>query len=120
MKKRIMQIAGVALWTACLGHSAALTAASEPELVLVAEGESLAPVVVFEFQHPEEILIAVNEKHLVIAGRDVWNPDYLVRRRSRGRDIQGVECAIPQGIELGAIGTAARTDGGLPSRWTRD
>jgi len=32
----------------------------------------------FDFQHPEEILIAANEDHLVIAGRDRWDPDHLV------------------------------------------
>lgn len=31
---------------------------------------ALFPKVKFDFQHPEEILIAANEKHLVIAGRD--------------------------------------------------
>lgn len=29
------------------------------------------------FTHPEEILIAANDRHLVIAGRDVWDPDHL-------------------------------------------
>ncbi|MCA9246340.1 MAG: DUF4838 domain-containing protein [Planctomycetales bacterium] len=38
----------------------------------------LFPEVDFDFQHPEEILIAANEKHLVIAGRDRWDPDHLV------------------------------------------
>ncbi len=32
--------------------------------------KKLFPEVDFEFRHPEEILIAANEKHLVIAGRD--------------------------------------------------
>lgn len=31
----------------------------------------------FEFKHPEEILVAANEKHVVIAGRDRWDPAKL-------------------------------------------
>lgn len=38
----------------------------------------LFPDIDFDFQHPEEILIAANENHLVIAGRDRWDPDHLV------------------------------------------
>jgi hypothetical protein len=47
--------------------------------------EELFPKLDFEFQHPEEILIAANERHLVIAGRDRWDPEHLVvegRRRT--------------------------------------
>ncbi|TDU64154.1 uncharacterized protein DUF4838 [Prosthecobacter fusiformis] len=36
--------------------------------------KALFPKTDFEFQHPEEILIAANEKHVVIAGRDRWDP----------------------------------------------
>ena len=38
----------------------------------------LFPHADFDFQHPEEILIAANDKHLVIAGRDRWDPGHLV------------------------------------------
>ncbi len=38
----------------------------------------LFPKVRFEFEHPEEILLAANANHLVIAGRDRWDPDHLV------------------------------------------
>jgi hypothetical protein len=40
--------------------------------------ETLFPEVDFAFQHPEETLIAVNEHHAVIAGRDRWDPEHLV------------------------------------------
>ena len=40
--------------------------------------DALFPNVSFDFEHAEEILIAANENHLVIAGRDKWNPDALV------------------------------------------
>lgn len=30
----------------------------------------------FDFKHPEEILIAANANHLVIAGRDRWDPEH--------------------------------------------
>jgi hypothetical protein len=40
--------------------------------------ETLFPDVDFTFQHPEETLIAVNEHHAVIAGRDRWDPEHLV------------------------------------------
>ncbi len=38
---------------------------------------SLFPGVDFHFQYPEEILIAANENHLVIAGRDRWDPAHM-------------------------------------------
>ncbi|MBL9144616.1 MAG: DUF4838 domain-containing protein [Verrucomicrobiaceae bacterium] len=37
------------------------------------EVKALFPRVDFDFQHPEEIVIAANEKHVVIAGRDRWD-----------------------------------------------
>lgn len=48
----------------------------------------LFPDVDFAFRHAEEILITANADHLVIAGRDVWDPDHLVvqyRRTVHGR-----------------------------------
>lgn len=39
--------------------------------------DDLFPDLDFDFQHPEEILIAANANHLVIAGRDRWNPEHL-------------------------------------------
>lgn len=39
---------------------------------------SLFPDTDFKFMHPEEILIAARGNHLVIAGRDRWDPDHLV------------------------------------------
>ncbi len=40
--------------------------------------DSLFPLTDFDFQNPEEILIAANKNHLVIAGRDRWHPEHLV------------------------------------------
>ncbi len=37
----------------------------------------LFPDIDFDFQHPEEVLIAANADNLVIAGRDRWNPEHL-------------------------------------------
>jgi len=39
--------------------------------------KQLFPKTDFGFKHPEEILIAANEKHLVIAGRDRWDPAHM-------------------------------------------
>ena len=39
--------------------------------------DSLFPEQDFDFEHPEEILIAANENHLAILGRDRWDPDHL-------------------------------------------
>ncbi|MES2594898.1 MAG: DUF4838 domain-containing protein [Verrucomicrobiota bacterium] len=39
--------------------------------------KSLFPGTDFEFKHAEEILITANEKHVVIAGRDRWDPAKL-------------------------------------------
>ncbi len=39
--------------------------------------KSLFPNLDFEFTHPEETLIATNGKHLVIAGRDRWDPEHM-------------------------------------------
>ncbi len=38
------------------------------------EVKALFPKTDFDFKHPEEIVIAANEKHVVIAGRDRWDP----------------------------------------------
>ncbi len=39
--------------------------------------KTLFPKIGFDFKHPEEIVIAANEKHVVIAGRDRWDPARL-------------------------------------------
>ena len=39
--------------------------------------KTLFPKTDFDFKHAEETLIVANEKHLVIAGRDLWNPAHL-------------------------------------------
>jgi hypothetical protein len=39
--------------------------------------KTLFPTTDFEFRFPEEIVIAANESHLVIAGRDRWDPTRL-------------------------------------------
>lgn len=39
--------------------------------------KKLFPDTDFEFQHPEEIVIAANQQHLVIAGRDRWDPERM-------------------------------------------
>ncbi|MFM2142677.1 MAG: hypothetical protein RLZZ476_1221, partial [Verrucomicrobiota bacterium] len=38
------------------------------------EVKALFPETDFDFKHPEETLIVANEKHVVIAGRDRWDP----------------------------------------------
>ncbi len=48
----------------------------------------LFPDIDFNFNNPEEIVIAANESHLVIAGRDRWNPEHQVLDR-RGNVIRG-------------------------------
>lgn len=40
--------------------------------------DALFPDLNFNLPHPEEILIAANEHHLVVAGRDRWDPDHLM------------------------------------------
>jgi hypothetical protein len=41
------------------------------------EVKALFPKVAFDFKHPEEIVIVANEKHVVIAGRDRWDPKHM-------------------------------------------
>lgn len=41
------------------------------------EVKALFPQTDFEFTHPEETLIVANDKHVVIAGRDRWDPARL-------------------------------------------
>ena len=52
--------------------------------------EQLFPDVSFDFEHPEEIVIAANDRHLVIAGRDRWNDEHLESKR-RGGTVTGVQ-----------------------------
>lgn len=40
--------------------------------------DPLFPDVDFGFKHPEEVLIAASDSHLVIAGRDRWHPEHLI------------------------------------------
>jgi len=40
--------------------------------------QELFPGLNFNFEHPEEILIAASDSHLVIVGRDRWDPEHLV------------------------------------------
>jgi len=42
--------------------------------------QRLFPKTDFEFKHPEETLIAANQKHLVIAGRDRWDPQHMTAK----------------------------------------
>ena len=39
--------------------------------------KALFPETDFDFKHPEETLILANENHLVIAGRDRWDPNHM-------------------------------------------
>ena len=39
--------------------------------------KTLFPKVDLDFRHPEEIVIAANDRHLVIAGRDRWDPRHM-------------------------------------------
>lgn len=52
--------------------------------------KTLFPKTDFEFQHPEEILITANENHLVIAGRDRWDPGKMDVVTKEGK-ITGVQ-----------------------------
>lgn len=52
--------------------------------------KELFPQVDFEFRHPEETLIIVGAKHLVIAGRDRWDPNQLTAETKIGR-VEGVQ-----------------------------
>lgn len=45
--------------------------------------DALFPNVDLRFQHPEEILIAANRDHLLIAGRDRWDPDHMTVQTRR-------------------------------------
>jgi hypothetical protein len=53
--------------------------------------KELFPDVDFDFKHPEEILISANENHLVIAGRDRWDPEHMTMKDRRGKEIVGVQ-----------------------------
>jgi hypothetical protein len=52
--------------------------------------DSLFPKIDFDFQHPEEIVIAANGKHIVIAGRDRWDPNHLIAQIN-GKRIEGIQ-----------------------------
>ncbi len=45
------------------------------------------PKLDFDFKHPEEILIAANENHLVIAGRDRWDSQHLSAMGKAGKPV---------------------------------
>ncbi len=43
--------------------------------------DELFPGTEFDFNHPEEIVIVADDNHLVVAGRDRWNPDHMTITR---------------------------------------
>ena len=43
--------------------------------------KTLFPKTDFDFKHAEETLIVANEKHLVIAGRDRWDPAHMTVKK---------------------------------------
>lgn len=45
----------------------------------------LFPEIDFNFRHPEEILIVATTNHVVIAGRDKWDPEHLIVETPRGK-----------------------------------
>ncbi len=51
--------------------------------------DELFPDLDFDFEHPEEILISTDGSHLVIAGRDRWDPDKIVTVGRRGNYVEG-------------------------------
>jgi hypothetical protein len=73
--------------------------------------KELFPQLDFAFAHPEEILIAANEKHLVIAGRDRWDPQRL--------DVEGREGKISGKQQEYGTANAVYTflQDGLDVRW---
>ena len=52
--------------------------------------KSIFPKVDFNFKHPEEILISANSKHLLIVGRDKWDPKRM-RVKGKRETINGVQ-----------------------------
>ncbi len=49
--------------------------------------KKLFPKTDFDFQHPEEIFLAANENHLVIAGRDRWDAQRLTVPGKDGKPV---------------------------------
>jgi hypothetical protein len=67
----------------------------------------------FDFEHPEETLVAVNERHVVLVGRDRWNPE---KPTAPGEDGQPVhrqqECGTAN-----AVNTFLQTHLGVRWLW---
>lgn len=53
--------------------------------------DKLFPDLDLAFHHPEEILVAANANHLLIAGRDVWDPDNPIGQARGGKPLPGVQ-----------------------------
>jgi|GEM_PF-581001 len=57
--------------------------------------KNLFPNVDLEFKYPEEILISANAKHVLVAGRDRWDPDFTTAPKESfqsGRlDVEGYQ-----------------------------
>lgn len=73
----------------------------------------LFPDANFDFAHPEEVLILSDSRHLVIAGRDVWDPEHEWVQYAEGRGNE-----IPVQFEYGtanAVYTFLRDQLGV--RW---
>jgi len=62
--------------------------------------DALFPAVDFKFQHPEEIMIAANDRHLVIAGRDRWDPEhwtYTLLNQRTGQKLADIDVQMEYG-----------------------
>jgi len=53
--------------------------------------DKLFPDIDFNFAHPEEILLASNENHVVIAGRDKWDPAKPNGVTRHGKELEGYQ-----------------------------
>jgi len=53
--------------------------------------EEVFPGVDFEFEKPEEILMTARDGHVLLAGRDRWNPDHMEREIPKRGVVKGLQ-----------------------------
>ncbi|MGM0378066.1 MAG: DUF4838 domain-containing protein [Bacteroidota bacterium] len=53
--------------------------------------KELFPDIDLDFKYPEEIVVAVNDNHILLAGRDRWKEESLVVEGKRGKKFEGIQ-----------------------------
>ncbi len=53
--------------------------------------KEIFPTVDLDFKFPEELVVAVNDNHILLAGRDIWTEEGLIVETKKGKKYDGMQ-----------------------------